>query len=389
MYFYSLARLLGGPTPAARMQPPKNSFEDLYARYARNEVSPQELEEFFRQSQQVAPELLHQLLDKTWDETLAPVSEPVRQPRKPGQRVALLALVLVLLCGGGWYSWLRTGQRAQPLASHPRPATPVPGTDRATLVLGDGQRVVLSGAADGDLAAQGTTRLHKQGNTLAYRMPGSAGRGTVLYNTLETPRGGKYRLVLPDGSRVWLDAASSLRFPTAFAGSERRVELTGQAYFEVVKNARQPFLVLAAGTSVRVLGTHFNVMAYADEQRLQTTLLEGAVQVASGSATAVLRPGQQATLPTGHQQFQVGPADTEAAVAWKNELFSFTDADMPAVMRQLARWYTLDVRYQGPVPTSHFTGELSRTQPLADILEVLQASGVHFQLRGTTLLVRR
>lgn len=374
------------------MQPPKTSFEDLYARYVRNEVSPQELEQFFQQSQQVSPELLQQLLDKTWDETLPPPSQPAPRPGRASQRVAVLALVLVLLCVGGWYTWLRSGQRAQPLASRPRTIAPVPapvpGTDRATLVLSDGRRMVLTDAADGDMAPQGATRLHKQGNTLAYRVAGAAA-GAVRYNTLETPRGGKYRLVLPDGSQVWLDAASSLRFPTAFVGSERRVELTGQAYFEVVKNARQPFLVTVAGTTVRVLGTHFNVMAYADEQRLQTTLLEGSVQVAKGTEVALLLPGQQATLPAGGQQFKVARADTDAAVAWKNELFSFADADIPTVMRQLARWYALDVRYQGAVPTAHFTGELSRTQPLGDVLEVLQASGVHFQLQGTTLLVQR
>jgi len=372
------------------MQPPKSSFEDLYARYLRNEVSPQELEQFFQQSQQVSPEVLQLLLDKTWDETLPQVSEPVLRSRQKSPRVALLALVLVLLCVAGWYSWVHTGQRVQPLASRPSPTVlaPLPGTDRATLVLGDGRRVALTSIANGDMTTQGATHLYKQGNTLAYRAPGSGGT-TVLYNTLETPRGGKYRLVLPDGSRVWLDAASSLRFPTAFVGSERRVALTGQAYFEVTKNARQPFLVEAAGTTVRVLGTHFNVMAYTDEQRLQTTLLEGSVQVTKGTAVALLRPGQQATLPTGGQQFQLALANTEAAVAWKNEVFSFADADMPAVMRQLARWYALDVRYQGAVPTAHFTGELSRTQSLAAILEVLRASGVHLQLRGTTLLVQR
>jgi ferric-dicitrate binding protein FerR (iron transport regulator) len=209
----------------------------------------------------------------------------------------------------------------------------------------------------------------------------------VLYNTLTTPRGGQYQLTFPDGSRVWLDAASSIKYPTAFTGKVREVEMTGEAYFEIAKNTRMPFVVKAGGTTTTVLGTHFNINAYDDERTLITTLLEGSVKFGCGKEEKVLHPGQQAVLNAETRSFTVKDADTYQAVAWKNGQFDFDDKDLPAIMRQISRWYNIDINFQSTYDGATFGGGISRQLNLSHVLRLLDKSGVHTRLEDHKLII--
>ena len=277
------------------------------------------------------------------------------------------------------------------------------GGSKAVLTLADGSAIVLDSAARGQVAMQGNTRIIKDANgKVAYDLK-DASTGSVLMNSLSTPKGGQYQLTLPDGTNVWLNAASSITFPTAFAGSQRRVEITGEVYFEVVKKKDQAFIVEVNGRqSVEVLGTEFNVNGYNDETNIQTTLIAGSVKVQSkipgqarnDAASVILRPGQQALLgysdqrPGDKKSFIVNPdADIDKVMAWKKGLFNFNGADVPTVMRQLERWYDIHVRYENAIPVISFKGELDRGVNLSEILKILPEIGIRYRMEGRTLIV--
>ena len=276
-----------------------------------------------------------------------------------------------------------------------------PGGNKAILTLSDGSTIVLDSAHNGALTQQGNTKVVKlDSGQLAYRSGTGGPQGTgVQYNTIATPRGGQYQVVLPDGTKVWLNAASSLKFPTAFARNERSVDLAGEAYFEVAKNAGAPFKVHiithqaaepgqgSPGGEVEVLGTHFNVNAYDDEAAIKTTLLEGSVRVSKGREHGLLQPGQQAQLNRKGDLHLVLDANTEEAIAWKNGYFQFEEADVRTVMRQLARWYDVEVSYEGPAPERQFGGQMPRGVNLSEVLRILQESNVHFRIEGKKLVV--
>jgi transmembrane sensor len=266
-----------------------------------------------------------------------------------------------------------------------------PGSNKAVLTLADGKTVPLDSAHGGVIGRQGGEELVSRNKQLIYQQVGDASGG-VGYNVLTTPRGGQYAVVLPDGTKVWLNADSYLRYPTAFGGDSREVELRGEGYFEVAARAGQPFRVQVLRGKreplrVEVLGTHFNIMDYDDEPVLRTTLLEGAVRVSKGGAAVVLRPGQQARLE-GEDRLLVGQADIEEAIAWKNGLFKFDGAGIGQVMRQLSRWYDLDVEYVHGVPNDLFQGEMYRDVRVSELLKILEASGVHCAVEGKKLLVK-
>jgi ferric-dicitrate binding protein FerR (iron transport regulator) len=210
----------------------------------------------------------------------------------------------------------------------------------------------------------------------------------VLYNTLTTPRGGQYQLVLPDGSKVWLNAASAISYPTAFTGSERKVEIKGEAYFEIAKNTAMPFIVKVNDAQVQVLGTHFNINAYSDEDAIKTTLLEGAVKVTKDAASTLLKPGQQAILGRSSNEIRVQEnTDLDAVLAWKNGYFSFNQTDLATIMRQIARWYDVDIVYSDKVPERRFGGEIPRNTNAAEVLKMLEESKVHFRIEGRKVIV--
>ena len=307
------------------------------------------------------------------------------------------AIILVLGIGGAvWYGVSRSG--GQEIAAGNGGRAPVqsdvlPGGDKAVLTLADGSRIALDSAANGDLAQQGGMKIVKtDSGKLAY-FPGTDMAGGVSYNSISTPRGGQYQIVLPDGSRVWLNAASSIRFPTRFTGAVRLVEMTGEAYMEIAKNSRQSFIVMANGVEVQALGTSFNINAYADEAAIKTTVVGGSVKVkaASGSVrsaenAAILKPGQQA-LVWLQSLHVVDTVDLDKVVAWKNGLFNFNGAGVGEVMRQLSRWYDIDVVYDKDIPNIEFVGKMSRHVSLSGVLKGLQGAGMHFRIENGKRLV--
>ena len=209
-----------------------------------------------------------------------------------------------------------------------------------------------------------------------------------MINTVTTPKGGQYRLLLADGTRVWLNSASSLRYPSAFAGDTRTVELSGEAYFEVAKNIDHPFIVNSKDISVKVLGTHFDIMAYADEDALNTTLIEGAVLVSQGSQSRILAPGQQALVAGNNSIISVQAADTDKAIAWTTGFFKFNHTDLHTIMREIARWYDIDIVYETNDNTETYGGRIRRDLNLSSLIKFLEANGIHhFRIDGKKLTV--
>lgn len=265
--------------------------------------------------------------------------------------------------------------------------TVMPGRNMATLTLANGQRLLLDSVAKGELGVQGDSKVMKADSTsLAYKPSGNSSV-PVEYNVLTTPKAGQFQVTLPDGSRVWLNNVSSLRYPTSFRGKDRRVELTGEAYFEIARDVRKPFIVQVKDASIEVLGTNFNVMAYPDESGSQTTLLTGAVRVKAGTGEINLHPDEQVQV-TGSGELKLAKDVASAdIVSWKDGFFYFGRASFAAVMRQLARWYDIDVVYEGKIPDMEFGGKVDRTLPLNDLLKFLDKNQVHFRLEGRKLIV--
>lgn len=271
-----------------------------------------------------------------------------------------------------------------------------PGKNGAILVLADGSAVVLDSLQNGVVAKQNGVKVILQGGGIGYaaNSGNTAAPGKVEYNVLHTPKGRQFRVVLPDGTNVWLNAASSIRYPTQFTGADREVEISGEVYFDVAKDVHHPFRVklpqhngAAAGT-VEALGTEFNVNAYTDEAAFHVTLLEGSVLVAptSGEQKEILKPSQQATIPIS-QPITVTTVNTDQVIAWKKGLFDFEDVPLTALVKQLSRWYDIDVQIEKGVPDIEFGGKMSRNLMLSDIVKALNDSGVHCRLENGKKLV--
>jgi ferric-dicitrate binding protein FerR (iron transport regulator) len=310
--------------------------------------------------------------------------------RKWGWAAASIILALSL----GVYLLTTNTKRTLPPANVVQAADITPGKNGAVLTLADGSQVVLDSLGNGVVASQNGAQVVLKGGTLAYDPNGSA-NGEVAYNTMSTPRGRQFQVTLPDGTKVWLNAASSLRYPTAFTGTERKVTVTGEAYFEVAHNAHMPFVVnVNDKEEVRVLGTHFNINAYENEKAIYTTLLQGSVKVQSfpaqpgaNSQSAMLKPGEQAILSQTSQKSQVIPVQTDEVIAWKNGLFNFEGASLGEIMRQLERWYDIEVSYEKGIPDVEFEGKMTRDVPLSDLLSMLERSDIHFRVEGRKLIV--
>jgi ferric-dicitrate binding protein FerR (iron transport regulator) len=260
-----------------------------------------------------------------------------------------------------------------------------PKETRAVITLADGSKVYLDSVNNGTIAQQDNVNVVRSENgAISYNLSANGQQLTAnspTYNTLTNPRGSKViDMQLSDGSHVWLNAGSSVTYPVAFAGNERKVQITGEAYFEVAHDAGKPFIVTKGETSVTVLGTHFNVNAYDDEDALRITLLQGSVKVSKGSSNALLKPGQQAQV-AGDIKTIVG-VDTERVIAWKNGLFSFDNASLPTVMRQIARWYDVDVSYAGKIPEGKLKGKIPKDLTLSQLLNGLTSNRVHFKIDG-------
>lgn len=261
-----------------------------------------------------------------------------------------------------------------------------PGRNSAILTLSDGSRIGLDSALNGNLASEGATKIIKQDGHLMYKYAG--GITAVHFNTISTARGNQYRVILPDGTKVWLNAESSITFPTVFNGHDRQVKMKGEAYFEVAKVKNQPFKVAFSNDGeISVLGTHFSICSYDDEPMIKTTLLEGSVRISIDGETNLLKPGEQARSKANTPMQIIQDADVEAAVAWKNGFFSFKDADIKTVMLQLARWYDLEISYEGAVGNQRFTGEIDRSLSLVSVLKILNKTKVYFKTESNKRLV--
>lgn len=278
----------------------------------------------------------------------------------------------------------------------------LPGTNKAVLTLADGSVVTLDDSGNGLLATEGNTEVKKMGDQLVYNSADkNSGEDKSVYNVLATPKGGQYKLVLPDGSKVWLNAASQIKYPVAFAKDKREVEIKGEAYFEIAeqfadkkKTAFVVHIADAGGNNkadVEVLGTHFNINSYDDELSINTTLLEGKVRLLTtngdvSTAPVLLAPGEQARLSsTAIKVFK--NVDVEEVVAWKNGLFLMNKASIPMVLRQLARWYDMEVEYRKGLPEGKISGDIPRNLNLSEVLKVLKLSGVDFKIEGKKIIV--
>ncbi len=300
------------------------------------------------------------------------------------KRIAVAASVIGMMCAG-YYLYVNN-KKQNHLTTRIFKNDVKPGSEKAVLVLANGQKIVLDTARNGTISNQGNIKVIKINGKIAYNGTG-ANEAEITFNTIYTPRGGRYQVELPDGSQVWLNAASSLRFPTSFKGSERRVEITGEAYFEVAKNKQMPFIVKVNASEVRVLGTHFNINAYSDESTVTTTLLEGAVQFTNGSSVYTLKPGDQAELSTTGQVKLLQDVDLDNVVAWKNGLLHFENEDIKTVMRKLSRWYNIEAVYNTNVK-DHFFAEIPSKSNLSEVLKALELTGkVKFGIDGRTIVI--
>lgn len=314
--------------------------------------------------------------------------------RKMWPRFIAAASVILCIFAGGYFA-MRQPTTPSKIARIDPVNDIAPGGNKAILTLSNGKQITLSDARNGNIARQGQSDIKKtadgeieynkssNGNTATY--------GDQGYNTIQTPTGGKYTVTLPDGTKAWLDAESSIKFPAAFNGSARRVSTTGQVYFEVAHDASKPFYVSTAGQVVEVLGTHFNISAYNDDPVIKTTLLEGSIKLSEAGAMAYLKPGQQAQIGNG----TVNPAikvvdnvDMDEAIAWKNNQFIFENEDIHSIMRKLGRWYNIEPEYAAGVPAIGFGGTVSRTKNISEVLKVLELTqAVHFKIEGRRVKV--
>ena len=310
---------------------------------------------------------------------------PLQVRRMVGFKRGMAVAAAVLLAVAG--VWLLTNRSSAPPASIVKKDVG-PGGNKAMLTLANGTTILLDTVQKGAITSQGSSRVLKlDDGRLAYE-PVIKETESPVYNTLTTPRGGQYQLTLPDGSRVWLNAASSITYPTAFTNADRTVRIMGEAYIEVVHGKDRPFRVQAGDLLVEDIGTAFNVNAYSDEPAIKTTLVAGKVRVSSGTATRVLSPGQQ-VQGKGAMLEMVAGVDVDQVLAWKNGVFSFRNADLPTVMRQLARWYDIEVEYTGAIPTGTFDGEIGRGLSLNQVLQGLAQARINYTIVNSHKIVIR
>lgn len=377
----------------------------LFQRYLQDTITEEEYAELWellqrREQKDVLNGRLHELWeaardappvlkDEEWAEKFrkARSARPAFMYRKTLLRVA--AAVLVIVMGAGAYLLTRQKETAAPAdlaVQQPAKKDIPPGGNKAILTLADGSELVLDSAANGQVGRQGNISIVKlDSGRLAYQA-GETAPAEMVYNTLKTPRGGQFQLLLPDGTRAWLNAGSSIRFPNIFAGAERRVDISGEVYFEVAADAQKPFIVNAGGTRIDVLGTNFNVQAYEGGQ-MATTLLRGSVRVTKGASSITLKPHQQAVALNGGELRLVRNADMDEVMAWKNGLFWLNGTDIHTLARQLSLWYDIEIVIEGNI-SQRFTGTIPRNVTVSKVFDVLQETGsLHYAIRDNRIIV--
>jgi len=314
--------------------------------------------------------------------------------KRKNYNLVAAAAVLLTVIGAGSYFWLfnkPTTEQPATSKAQVKPKDLPPGRDAAVLTLADGKTIILD-SASGTISKQGgATVINVKGQVSYAKASGKENQPAVVYNTVTTARGNQYQLILADGSKVWLNSASSLRFPTSFTGKSRDVELDGEGYFEIAKDASKPFHVKTRTQDIEVLGTHFNVNAYNDEEATKTTLIEGKVKVSQSlkGQSAILKPGEQAVL-VANSPFTIDHSpDLDQVMAWKNGWFEFDNTDIKTIMRQISRWYDVDIRYETKTNNETYGGRISRSLNLSNILKMLESYGVHYRLEGKTVSIIR
>jgi ferric-dicitrate binding protein FerR (iron transport regulator) len=374
----------------------QQEFTELLNKYQNGECIEEEtalIESWYIQFEfKKLPALSEEQLEDIW------MSRPV--PDNGTKKISLMsriaAAAAVLLIGSiGILFYLNNRATPSKLLVSKTKNDIKPGGSKAFLTLANGKRIALTNEANGELVKQAGVQITKKaGGKLIYTVVNKNADNpetAAEYNTIETPPGGKYEVNLPDGTHVWLNAASSLKYPAFFSGKERKVELNGEAYFEVAKNKAMPFIVKTAAQQVEVLGTHFNINSYTDEPETRTTLLEGSVKVKQNTNgdSRLLKPGQQSVL--SEEKLSVAYVDTEAVIAWKNGDFVFKDDDFKMAMRKIARWYNVEVVYD---PSASYDlvpgGWVSRSKNISAVLKVMALTGkVHFKLEGRRITVTK
>jgi transmembrane sensor len=343
-------------------------------------------------SSQKADEMLQYILTKnvSQDATVIPLNGHRKFKR---WHIAAAAAILIFIGG----SYLLTNSSKKPSQQTPVATVPAndvnPGEFKARLTLADGSSIIIDSATLGQLTKQGKTAVINKDGKLVYES--EKGNQEVLYNKITTNKGETYSFTLADGSKVWLNSASSVYFPVAFPGKERRIEFTGEVYVQVAKNPKQPFIASAKGLEVLALGTEFNVNAYDDEENINTTLIEGMVKVSipqlsstEQNQNVILNPGQQTQLYKNGQLTAGKNVDTDEIIAWKDGLFHFESTDLRTILRQFARWYDVEVVYDGPVKNRKFFGIVKRNSTLKTVLEMLQDNNIDFHIEGKKLVVK-
>ncbi|MFH7019190.1 FecR family protein [Flavobacterium sp. FlaQc-47] len=332
-------------------------------------------------------------LDLAWKSINDKITPKTSGKNKKAYYKYAIAASVTLLMGSGIFYFTKSKKQIIQVAEKPQEIAP--GGNRGILTLSNGKQIILANISAKDtIAKEGkqeevTIKMSANG-VITYIINPNADTSKNdpnAFNTLSTPTGGQYNIVLADGTKVFLNAVSAIKYPTQFNGNQRIVELEGEAYFEVAKNKNKPFIVKSSNQAIEVLGTHFNVHAYENETVVKTTLLEGSVAVTSKNQKAILKPGQQSNVADNVNKIAIREVDTQAAIAWKNGRFKFDNADLKSVMKQLERWYGIKVEYRGDVSDVRFNGGTFMNKNLSEVLKVLELSNIKFKVEGKTIIV--
>ncbi len=396
-------------------------IRELYHRYTNATATKEELTEFFALATDPLNEpIFDSLTSRTWDELYEKGNKLQRLKDSPVRKLRPRPLVkwsaaaaIFLLAFGTYYFVNKKTTKSEQTITVVKSYDVAPASNKAILILSTGQQIILDSTKNGQLAKFGNTTISKtDSGKLLYASTGSkASADESSFNTLSTPRGGVYELTLPDGTRVWLNAASKIDYPTRFTGKKREVFIKGEVYFEVAKDAAHPFLVsLAVKTRVQgenghwmqieVLGTHFNVNAYEDDKNAdpnsapdflpaRTTLLEGSVKITAGNKYKLIKPGEQAIAGFNRREIQINKnVDIDKVMAWRNGKIAITEVSVQQLMNEISRWYDMDIEYRGAVPEKEFYGSIRRDVPLSTVLHALQAYGVETSVEGKKIIVQ-
>ncbi|PWS28598.1 hypothetical protein DHW03_01740 [Pedobacter yonginense] len=367
----------------------KTEYRSLYEKYLNGNCTAEELEALqnytddftLAEPEEISPEKAEQLYSKL---RLAIQDQEQIKTRPLYWKLSIAASLILILFVGLMYAFHDTKQAPAPSLSK-AVKTIVPGSNKAVLTLGDGRTIILNNAGTGEIATENGTQVRKDADGLLSYQVGETVSEALVYNTVSIPRGGQYSLILPDGSKVWLNAETKLRFPNRFVGDKREVELDGEGYFEIAKNKQKPFFVKANGVSVKVLGTHFNVMAYKDEPLVRTTLVEGSVMLTAAGQSVYLIPGQQGLF--SKNGLRVSNADIEGDLAWKNGYFVFNEESLATIMHKISRWYNVDIEMLTNNKLT-YTGSVSKFKNIDEVLKVLSLTGtVKFKIEERRVIV--